>query len=315
MNSLTNIILKALVRPFKGTSKESGFALPMAIGATMAAGFGIVYVGNRVDDAEELMNRQLASQAARMVYDQLAQASASAISLKASSKVSGGLNAPLANCISTTANRAACTSHSGKMSVNTIVNSNCDTPDAAKRKTCLSSVFSGADIKISQLSTLHANELKLYSSAAYFSGNKEENLLSGPYTRYGAKCPISQIGKDGCGRIFVRTSFAVKCENNNCTNADYNPVEKLVVTYAVYTRQPNGESYAPIAMGYGEPAIASCPTGYYLFKINPKAVGEESFVCNKLDIDAAASYPITGDTGAAGPTGYTGPRGPRGPRY
>lgn len=314
-----------LTLPFKGTSTLAGYALPMAIGAAAVAGAGIVYVGERIDQAETIMEVQIGSQSARTLFDQIEKAASSASVLKASAKGNNSLKDCLAgkNCAAIESsfdiedfNFDACEKDdpSGK-------NIHKKGPQCAYFK----ALFPGDEIKPSNIASTTAGigqKVDLYSSSYLLGSSKEESLISGFYNRYGVKCakPNFSSGNEklkqngGCGKIYVATKFGIHCNDNACV--DESSVRMLRIFYAVYSFQPSGV-YKKIFMGSTEPAIANCEKGKYLAKITAK-YGSTSIACAPMTLEVKNAYGAEkgerGDKGDRGPTSREiGPRGPRGP--
>lgn len=280
-----------LMAPFQGSKKESGFALPLAIGTAMLAGFGVTYIGNRVDEAEHILNQQLISQTARTLYDQLEQASSSATAMLASSNENGAFKTCINNAQKGLIGKSCNLKYSAGLA-------DCKSKDAKTRRECLAHIFGNKPLRQKDLASIFAGDFKYYNSSYYAdASNKKAALLTGPYTRYGAKCEVSEIGTGGCGRVFVRTAYSTSITPKS---------SKVLIYYSIYAKQLN-EEYVPVISGYAEPAIAICPEDHYIADLDAN-VGGASISCKAY---TGMSTPAE-TSNEKGDIGDIGPQGPRG---
>lgn len=330
---LLAFICELAVRPFqinlKGVKKsQAGFAMPLAIGASMMAGMGVVYVSNRVDEAEELINRQMISQAAATIHEKVKMTAQSVSAIKRTSESSNDLDACVDDFNAANCNRAARTIRFTAQNISNAID-RCESTDRSISRNCLNGVdgdvfgnlFPEQSIRPSQLRTILSSSA---GNAMELRDSKGETV-TGAYNRYGGKCDYRrQIesdgkGKDGCGRVIVRTKFGIRCDGPGgaCVSREgdnnVQAVAQVVVFYAVYIRQgdnPANYKWTPSSMGVAEPALVMCEKGKYLSNLTA-GIGSLGIECKSFD------YKAQGPSDAErkkwkGDQGDKGPRGPRG---
>ena len=277
--------------PFKGSSPESGFALPMAIGAASIAGAGLVYVNNRMDEAEMIMDRQLSAQTARSLAYQVERVAASSTALKGSAKLA---SSDLAKCLKDGSSCSAHTTRSAEHFAGCV-----DKESNVNKDNCLGGIFPKK--LTSGVIQSNVDHFTLYNSKTFLDGLNNQDMVSGAYTKYGAKCELgSKV--PSCGRVYVKTKFAVDCAGE-CIGED--SIRRLMILYAVYNRQVDG-SYTAVARGGAEPSLANCEEKQYLAGLDTTTQGTTFLNC----VDLPPINPISPKD--QGPNGNIGPRGPRG---
>lgn len=342
MDTIKLIIKSLLSKPFTGTKGEGGFALPLAVGTSMMAGLGLVWVTNRMGEAEDLMNIQLQRQSAQILYDQLERTASSSTALMGSIAFTGNGtyakgNPLLKKCSverdndADSVNIPECTKWANDLKIANIDLKVCtDEKDRKIRKNCLSAVFGTNTPKsIAQLESAYLKEMFLYNSDVYLAEKRgdtslisEKNVISGPYDRFGAKCSMANFKaeKKGCGRVFVRTQFGIECSHYDKDSKrnveecrDASSIKQLVIYYAVYTKQKDGR-YAGVLFGGAQPAVALCDTEHFFAGVNDEP-GKPGITCNKIDdLELTGAVGKVGNKGKAGKNGLNGPQGPTGPR-
>lgn len=157
--------------------------------------------------------------------------------------------------------------------------------------------------------------IELYNvlGPSQFVGKEADpNLLTGYYSRYGAKC---KIGDPGCGKILVRAKAVAACTGGVC---DANGLQALRVLYSIEKRvvtETQGSyvvSYEPMTQGVGNPSVGRCPPDMVLSGYN----NELQPICNRpnpinanVPVDPFTYQGLQGHQGATGDRGGTGPRG------